>query len=89
VVFAELYKLNDETSPVEVEISDSLFGGSKVTFTIDPTRLLYGNEIMGTEASAEDQVAILQTEEPETEIDWEAKYYDLLEKYNALLEQRQ
>jgi hypothetical protein len=44
---------------------------------------------MGTEASAEDQVAILQTEEPETEIDWEAKYYDLLEKYNALLEQRQ
>ena len=89
VVFAELYKLNDEASPVEVEISDSLFGGSKVTFTIDPTRLLYGNEIMGTEASAEDQVAIPQTEEPETEIDWEAKYYDLLEKYNTLLEQQQ
>jgi hypothetical protein len=89
VAFAELYKLNDETSPVEVEVSDSLFGGSKVTFTVDPTRQMYGNEIMGTEAPAEDQVVIPQTEEPETEIDWEAKYYDLLEKYNALLEQRQ
>lgn len=89
VVFAELYKLNDETSPVEVEVSDSPFGGSKVTFTVDPTHPMYGSEIIGTEAPAEDQVVIPQTEEPETEIDWEAKYYDLLEKYNALLEQRQ
>jgi hypothetical protein len=88
VAFAKLYKLNDETSPVEVEVSDSLFGGSKVTFTVDPTRPMYGDEIMGTEVPAEDQVVIPQTEEPETEIDWEAKYYDLLEKYNALLEQQ-
>lgn len=85
VVYIELMGLKDSVSPVEVEISNSLFGGNKVSFTVDPTVELTGAAIMGVDPQAE-----AQTEEPETEpIDWEARYYDLLEKYNALLEQQQ
>lgn len=61
------YILNDMSSDLEVEVTDSLFGGDTQTFTVS----LGGSTDTGS---------IGETKE----VDWEAKYNDLLEQYNAL-----
>ena len=61
------YILNDMSSDLEVEVTDSLFGGNTQKFTVSP----------GESADAG------SSEETE-EVDWEAKYNELLEQYNAL-----
>lgn len=73
--FIEAFSLRDVTTELEINISDSLFGGTTQTYLLPLT----GGVPAETTAAQEGAEA----QEPAEE-DWEAKYYSLMEKYNAL-----
>ena len=70
LLYGVAYNLNDTTSDLEMEISDSIIGGNTQKFTIPMT----GDADRNAETAGE------STEE----VDWEAKYNELLEQYNLL-----